>query len=163
MLQDVLTNEIMKMKSYFVAAALGMLALSACNGTDKSATTATAAADSVKSEATIAQSKTEIFKGMLPAADADGIEYTLTLNYTDDNCGTYNLVQVYQNKDKSSFTDDGSFVIDKKDDKSYLKLTDSKNNSSVQYYLIDSPSKITLVGADMKPAATGLNYSLTLQ
>lgn len=163
MLQDVLTNEIMKMKSYLVAAALGMLALSACNGTDKSANSATVAADTVKCEATIAQSKTEIFKGVLPAADADGIEYTLTLNYTDDNCGTYNLVQVYQNKDKSSFTDNGSFAIERKDDKSYLKLTDSNANPSVQYYLIDSPSKITLVGADLKPATSGLNYSLTLQ
>ena len=91
------------------------------------------------------------------------MEYTLTLKYKGDKGGDYTLVQVYQDKDKTRFTNQGSFSLEQKDGKSYLKLTDSQDKTFVQYFLVDSPSKITMTGEDLQKPASGLNYTLTLK
>lgn len=146
---------------YLAVAVLGVLALSACNGSSKSDTTASDVVDSIKEAVTPSDSKTDVYTGVLPAADAAGVDYTLTLKYDTDTSGTYDLVQVYQNTDKTTDKTDGTFACERKDNKNYLKLTDSKDTTYVQYYLVDSDTSITLVGADLQPAASDLNYTLT--
>lgn len=43
------------------------------------------------------------------------------------------------------------------------KPADPTATPSTLYFLIDSPESLTLVGADLQPAASDLNYTLTLQ
>ena len=145
---------------YFAVAALGVLALSACNGSSKSDMTAADAVDSI-TEIVTPETETVIYAGVLPAADAPGVDYTLTLTYSGDNDGSYNLVQAYRNDAKTTDSSNGSFTAQNNNGKNYLKLTDGIDSTFVQYYLIDSDSTVTLVGADLQPATSGLNYTLT--
>lgn len=122
----------------------------------------------------------ELYTGILPAADAAGILYSLELDYDDDHnytTGDYDLTETYLlsdsvaaggKKDGSVFKTEGDFSVMEKDAQKYIKLMPEAKHStpnadnSVRYFLVSSDSTLTLVGSDLKPAEdSGLNYTLT--
>lgn len=117
-----------------------------------------------------------VFTGVLPAADCDGIRYTLTLEYdADDKDGDYKLIETYIQadttettgyKDLRSVTSEGDFTVNKQGDKTYLKLVKDVKDSSAEasdnlYFVVDSESAITLTNSDLEVSTTpGMNYTL---
>lgn len=112
------------------------------------------------------------YTGVLPAADAGGIEYTLVLDYDDDGKGGgYSLTECYIGKVNGTFTSKGDFTVNrvssKNTGKKYLRLIpDHPSNPAVPqddilYFLVDDESTITLTDSTLKPFDTDLNYSLT--
>lgn len=123
----------------------------------------------------------KVYTGLIPAADAEGVRYSLKLDYDDDkNCteGDYDLIETYivgdslsmtGHKDADSFKSEGDFTVMQKDGKTYLKLIqdvkDSAKGSNAGpiYFLVDSDSTITMVNADLQLAADStMNYTLKL-
>ncbi|MCM1377774.1 MAG: copper resistance protein NlpE [Clostridium sp.] len=124
----------------------------------------------------------QVYTGVLPAADADGVRYTLKLDYDDDNGftdGDYDLVVSYLKSDSTlrsgvrdsiSFASKGDFrVVNGKDadaSKKYLELKPESRyaNADALNFLVESDSTLVLVGPDlsMPVPASGLNYTLKL-
>ena len=126
----------------------------------------------------------ETYTGILPAADVDGIRYTLKLDYDEDRdyaYGDYDLVETYLTSDslsasgytdKDTFKSEGDFSVEQgkgnMSGKKYLKLTpDAKDaagaGSGPLYFLIESDSTIIMVNESLQPSETpGLNYTLQL-
>ncbi|MDE6297378.1 MAG: copper resistance protein NlpE N-terminal domain-containing protein, partial [Muribaculaceae bacterium] len=117
----------------------------------------------------------------LPAADADGIRYTLKLDYDDDKdnkAGDYDLTEVVLTgdstsatgfKDKATYLSEGDFTIVEKDGKTYLKLVkDAKESnaaaSATLNFVVSSDSTITMVNDNLEaaPDSTALNYTLKI-
>lgn len=157
----------MKKMIYMGVAALSMMSMVACNGNQKGAAAGEAHGD-----------KLEIYTGVLPAADCDGIRYALQLKYDDDHNytdGDYDLLETYLvsdsvgNHDDKSFKSEGDFNVIEKNGKKYLKLIQDRDDSQTgsadgpMYFLVDSDSTITMVNSDLEVAdAPGLNYTLKL-
>lgn len=158
----------MKKTIMFMAAGLSMLGMAACSGHGKSC----------NGNACAKGDKTEVFTGIIPAADADGFRYTLTLEFDDDDKdGDYRLVETVVSsdstavggyKDLQSFASEGDFYIKQKDGKTYYELKKDQKDSqpgsleTPAYFLVDSDSTITMVNAQLEPSQTpGLNYTLT--
>lgn len=159
------------MKAIYLFAA-GALAFTACTGKTAADTAATSSdAD-----------RQETYVGVLPAADCEGIRYTLELDYSDDKGATggdYDLTEVYLQADSTAVggTRDGQTYLTEGDfqvktgtpsdpSQKYIELTpDAKyaSTSSTLYFLVDSDSSITLVGADLTRTDSPLNYTLTLK
>lgn len=131
--------------------------------------------------APVGQNEKLVYTGVLPAADVEGIRYTLTLDYDqDDNNmkGDFDLVETYFStdsvapmgvKDFLSVRSEGDFVVETKEGKKYLKLvadpkeSDSKADKAPVYFLAESDSTLVLVNNELeKPTAPGLNYTLKL-
>ncbi len=164
----------MKKTILFAAAGLAMLGMAACSG-NKSAS-----ADSCNDCGKCAKGdKTEVFTGVLPMADADGMRYTLTLEFdNDDNDGDYKLVETVVMADSTSavgstdgksFASEGDFYIKTKDGKTYYELKKDQKDSQAgsldtpAYFLVDSDSTLTMVNADLEKAANPeMNYTLKL-
>lgn len=162
------------MKLTFMAAAAAALLMAACTSNQKQTndTTATPSAS---------DNQEVVYAGVLPAADAAGIQYTLTLDYDDDNnSGDYSLIETTLDYDSVSpagykngavFTSKGDFTVEEAtpatNGKKYLKLvedTQGAPGAGPIYFLIDSGSAITMVGEDLQPAASpDMNYTLTIQ
>lgn len=128
--------------------------------------------------------KTEVYTGVIPAADALGLRYTLLLSFNDDNSrmnGDYKAVETFLAgdtasitgvKDMSSFISAGNFSLIKGDGentgKSYIKLEQGKGEKSIgepytTFFLIDSDSTITMVNEMLQPSEMpGVNYTLKL-
>ena len=123
----------------------------------------------------------ELYTGILPAADADGVKYELRLDYDDDhnfNDGDYDLRETYLTADTTSasgYTDgktimsEGDFTVNKKDGLTYLKLVqdlkDSQpgSNAGPMYFLVESDSTLTLVNDQLQKAENpDMNYTLRL-
>lgn len=153
-------------KMIFYASAFAALFLGACSQSNK------ACPDKCSDD------KTEVYTGFLPAADAEGVRYTLILDYDDDKgytTGDYDLVQVYVEsdstsvsgqRDASSFKEEGDFsVINGQGDKAgkkYIKLG-AGSASAPMYFLVESDSKLVMVNDQLEPSETpGLDYSLLL-
>lgn len=156
----------MKKTLFTAAAAFALLSLGACSNQNCS-----------KGSCGDAGDKEEVYTGVLPAADADGIRYTLDLDFDDDNNytdGDYDLVQTYLVSDTTatsgisdanSFKSKGDFTVAESNGKKYLKLVPDRKftNAEPLNFLVESDSTIVLVGADLQPSATpGLNYTLKL-
>lgn len=154
----------MKKSILFSAAGLALLSLAACSGNcNKGGKCAKSDVD-------------EIYTGVLPAADCDGIRYTLTLDYDDDGRdGDYKLVETYIQSDTTSVTgysdiksyaSEGDFKVEKKGDKTYLKLIKDQKDSQAGsvdtplYFVVDSDSTITMTDSNLQVSTTGLNYTL---
>lgn len=159
------------MKKIVFAAAVAALAFTACNS-----------GNSCKSGND--GDKNELYTGVLPAADADGILYNLSLDFDDDHNftdGDYHLTETYlmtdtvrgKSFDGRSFKTEGDFkvetrTVDGKEVK-YLKLTpeakESVGNASsdVLYFIIDSDNSITLTDAELSMPGDSLNYTLKRQ
>ncbi len=118
-----------------------------------------------------------VYTGVLPAADLDGVRYTLLLDYDNkDKDGDYTLVETYIKADTAatlgyvdvnSYVSEGDFTVEQKDGKSYLKLVkDAKDSStgsadSPLFFVIDSDSAITLANQNLEVSTTpGMNYTL---
>ncbi len=158
----------MKKTIFVSAAAVALLSLAACSG-NKTAS---------EQKATEETSKNVTYTGILPAADTDGVRYALNLDYTSDNEGSYKLDQTYLvadstaadgYKDKDSFKTEGTFAVESKDAKKYLKLTetakaDTTAKADVMYFLVDSDSTMTMVNSDLQVSVNpDMNYTLKLE
>ena len=158
------------MKAIYLLA-LGAVAFTACTGKTATDTAATSTCD-----------KNETYVGVLPAADCEGIRYTLSLDYSDDkNCtdGDYDLTEVHLQadstavdgvRDSQTFRTEGDFQVKtgtpSDPSQKYIVLTPDKESDATAtplYFLIDSDKAITLVGADLTKADSPLNYTLTLK
>lgn len=158
---------VMKTKMLFFAAAL--VALAGCSGNKQQQTAATDV-----NPVTDTDDRHEEYTGVLPAADTEGIEYTLHLEYDrDDNFteGDYRMRQVYMSAtNPTTYDTKGDFKVLKgtpqSPDQMYLQLvSDPENNAPADttYFLVSSDSTLTMVGQDLTPAVSGLNYDLKLK
>lgn len=156
----------MKKTHLMVLATLAMLPLAACN-------------DGQKCCKSPAPDEDMVYTGILPAADADGIRYTVSLDYDDDNPskGDYKLVESYLLQDSTlkvgardsvSYKSEGDFKVeDAKGGSSnkYLRLVPDRKYSDATplNFLVTSDSTLVLVGPDdTLPEPSGLNYTLRL-
>ncbi|MDE6377748.1 MAG: copper resistance protein NlpE, partial [Duncaniella sp.] len=111
-----------------------------------------------------------VYAGLLPAADAEGVQYILKLNYIsegDSVMGAYDLHEMYLAADSAAnsveVATEGAFVGIDKDGKSYLKLAPESNPAQEMYFFVESDSTLVLVNSELEPAANPeLNYTLTL-
>lgn len=161
----------MKKTFYILAAALSMVSMAACSGNQKSS----------GDHKGTAGDKKEIYTGVLPAADADGVRYALELEYDDDHNytdGDYDLLETYLEadttstlgfKDGKSFKSEGDFTVMDKDGQKYLKLVqdvdDSQqgSNAGPMYFLVESDSTIVMVNSDLQKSENpDMNYTLKL-
>lgn len=156
------------MKKTLFGVALAMLTLTACGGHG------TCGKD-------CKDDKDPVYIGVLPAADVEGVRYTLTLDYDNARRGDYDLYQTYLAvdtlapggyKNLTSFKSEGDFTVESKDVNGttvkYLRLVpdakESAGDTTILYMLIPNDSTLTLVGADLQPSTSlGLNYDLKLQ
>lgn len=162
----------MKKTTLIMAAALSMMTMGACTGNKAGSCDKAKCGDG---------DKKELYTGVLPAADADGVRYSLKLEYDDDHNytdGDYDLLETYLEqdstsavgfKDGKSFKSEGDFTVMDKDGKKYLKLVqDAKDsaqgsNAGPMYFLVESDSTIVMVNSDLQVSETpGLNYTLNL-
>lgn len=162
----------MKKTTLFMAAALSMMTMAACSGNQKCSGEKTCCSDG---------DKKELYTGVLPAADSDGVRYSLKLEYDDDHNytdGDYDLLETYLEqdstsaigfKDGKSFKSEGDFTVMDKDGKKYLKLIqDAKDsakgsNAGPLYFLVESDSTLVMVNSDLQVSENpGLNYTLKL-
>ncbi|MDE7407295.1 MAG: copper resistance protein NlpE N-terminal domain-containing protein [Muribaculaceae bacterium] len=95
----------------------------------------------------------KVYTGVLPSADADGVRYTVLMDYDDDNNGgEYDMVQTYFTTDSvgnindiATFVSDGDFTVATSDTgKKYLKF--SGDGSGEMYFLNHSDSTIGRTG-----------------
>lgn len=161
----------MKKTFYLTTAVLAVISITSCSGTKKSG-----------SEPAETRSQQEVYSGILPAADADGIKYTLKLDYSSDpdfKSGIYDLEESYLMVDslssdgiKTIQTDNsnGNFTIfegeGSNSGKYYLKLVDQADSIAATpvFFLVENDSTITMVNAELEPSPNpDFNYSLTLQ
>ncbi len=142
----------------YIAAAAAMLSLAACSGKQAAET---AAQDEAATDTVV----TETYVGVLPAADADGVQYSVVLNYTGDNEGQYEMVQSYLVGDSigATFTSAGDFTVGTNDNGKYITLAAQDTTQNV-YFVVASDSTITMVDATLTPSETpGMNYTLTAE
>lgn len=163
----------MKKIIYMAGAALALMSMSACSGNGGGSTCSDGKCDSKCKE-------DMLYTGVLPAADAPGVRYALTLDYDDDKgCkeGDYDLVETYLTADSTSvagvadgvtYKSEGDFTVFEKNGKKYIKLVkdakDSNPNASDNlYFELSSDSTLTMVNSSLEPSVnTELNYTLTL-
>lgn len=153
----------MKKLFFMVVAALSMLGFAACSNSQKTC-------DKAAGGKCCGGDVTEAYSGFLPAADADGIRYTVVLDYDDDNNGTegdFEMVQTYVVTDttaasgvadKASFFSKGDFTRGNSASGEFVKLV--SKSGEVTYFLVASDSTLVLVGETMQPSDNGLNYTL---
>lgn len=161
----------MKKTIYAFAAAAALLSLGACSNSQKSCD---------KSDC---KAQDQTFAGILPAADAAGVRYTLRLDYSNDSTdcckGDYKLEQTYLEvdttaadgyKNKDTFKSEGDFTVSSQDGKKYIKLVKEAKDSTVtvaespMFFLCDTDSTITMVNDQLQPSEnSALNYTLKLQ
>lgn len=120
--------------------------------------------------------RVETYEGVLPAADAPGIKYTLTMEYDNADKGDYTLTEQAVGIDNAeATTTQGDFTIytttNEGVDKKYVKLVPDHpdraselNNTSaeVYYFLVDNDSTLTMTNAELQAPASGLDYSLRM-
>lgn len=158
----------MKKFIYTLAAMATIFGAASCSSnTEKKAEAETAVE-------TTTEPKTEVYSGVLPAADADGMRYTVTMDYTDADKGTFTMQQTALTADDASatgYTDGtsfdykGDFTVGTKDDTKYIKLTGTMGDETQTedfYFIIESDSTITFTGAEPVKIDTPLNYTLSL-
>lgn len=151
------------------AAALAMISMAACTGNKTTCDSATCAKGDIDA----------VYTGVLPAADADGVRYTLKLDYDDNGTkGDYDLIETYilgdtisatGYKDGKTFTSEGDFTVTKQDGKTVIKLVKDQKDSAAGsidtpiYFIVDSDSTITMTNQDLDVSTTpGMNYTLKL-
>lgn len=160
----------MKKMLLFAAAALSMISMAACSG------------NKCAKDGKCADRPDETYTGILPAADAEGIRYTLKLDYEDDDnnkSGDYDLSESYVVadstattgfRDSKTYLSEGDFTVVEKDGKTYLKLVkdakDSNANASASLaFEVTSDSTLLMVNDQTFEApadSTALNYTLRL-
>lgn len=129
--------------------------------------------------------RSETYTGILPAADVEGIRYTLRLDYGSPNdsvTGKYDLSEAYlvadsvandstgaaKYRDSVTYNTRGNFTVGSGTGEqagiSYIKLVPdaTSENGETLYFLVSSDSTLTLTNAQLQaPESTALNYTLT--
>jgi uncharacterized lipoprotein NlpE involved in copper resistance len=95
------------------------------------------------------------YAGLLPCADCEGIETTLELRAD----GHYQLTQLYQDKDHSSFVSEGSYTLESSG--KTVHLHPSNKDEYDDYYAVLSASQLRMLDRDGKAIDSPLNYTLT--
>ncbi len=106
----------------------------------------------------------ERYYGLLPAADGPGIDYDLVLiRQKGSNHGIYSLMMTYiegENGNDVSFLETGDFAASTKDGMKYFTFTPDSESAAETFYIVEPSGDLTLVGKDLKRAASKLNYTL---
>lgn len=150
----------MKTKFLLLGAVATLISLASCSTSSKSKC-------SDEDSCAVAE---KVYSGVIPAADAAGIRYTVTLtNDSTSEGGSYNLVETFLKSDgvndSTEVKTTGVFAVENKDGKTYLKLTPAAADSTAQalYFFVASDSTIVLVNSDLQESANPeLNYTLNL-
>ncbi|MDE6238885.1 MAG: copper resistance protein NlpE N-terminal domain-containing protein [Muribaculaceae bacterium] len=149
------------MKKLFLTAtaAVALVSMVACSGKKTE----------VAEDTTPATTTTEkaAYTGIIPAADCDGIWYTLQLND-----GKYDMIETYFALDTTanlgidellSVKSDGTYETVVNNGTNYLKLTPSVNDSSASdYYFLNGDSTLVLVNAEFELPSTPDYYTLNI-
>ena len=153
------------MKKVIMLAAV-VAALVSCQSKGTKAEEAVADSLAVAMEPTMEE--TQVYEGVLPAADGPGIRYVLTLNMlADANDTTYTLDMTYldaegQGKDKTFSSKGKPQMIQKtvkNKKKAALKLTPSDGSEPV-YFVIANDTTLTLSNDSLQEAVSDLNYDI---
>ena len=132
-------------------AALATLALIGCNANQKSRESDSA---SQKGAPVIVA----VYSGTIPAADVAGIRYRIL--FGDD--GRFEMQRKYQaSGDDGSQTEDAGGEYELVERPGYEAYYMLKAPGETLYFVQTSDSTITMTGADLKPAPSGLDYTLS--
>lgn len=156
----------------FLSLAAVAVSVAACSSNKTSDQADATAADSTQTAA--AESAT--FVGVIPAADAPGVEYTLVLTPEGEllATGTYQMTTKSLGENAETFTYDGDYVTytgtPTNAELKYLKLTPShpdraadmaSSSEDTVYFLVVNDSTLTMTNATLETAPSGLDYNLT--
>ncbi len=152
------------MKKFYYLYAAGLVALASCSSnTQKSAEATDATEETVE-----AVTNEVVYSGVLPAADTEGVEYTVNFVYNPESetDGTFTMTQVYMSEtDPATFDSKGSFSVKtgtpQSADQQYFVLAAEGTPADTTYFVVTNDNTITLVGRDLTPSVTDLNYDLT--
>lgn len=152
------------MKKLYYLYAAGLVALASCSSNAQKSAEATDATE----ETVEAVSNEVVYSGVLPAADTEGVEYTVNFVYNPDSetDGNFTMTQVYMSEtDPATFDSKGTFAVKtgtpQSADQKYFVLAAESTPADTTYFVVTNDNTITLVGSDLTPSVTGLNYDLT--
>lgn len=153
------------MKKLYYLFAAGLMTLASCTSNAQKNAEATDATAEETAEAVVNE---EVYTGVLPAADTEGVEYTVNLVYNADSetDGNFTMTQVYMSEtDPATFESKGDFTVKtgtpQGADQKYFVLAAEDAPADTTYFIVTNDTTITLVGGDLTPSASGLNYDLT--
>lgn len=158
------------MKKVFIVAALAAMIVSCgSKGNKSTGMIAESESDSIfaVNDSTLGDLQTYSYEGILPAADAEGINYQLTLQeVVQDSIGIYSLTTTYLGTSDGDriFTDSGTVVtvIGIPDDSTAVvyQLISAAPRHERTNLLAEGDSALTMIGKDFRKAASKLNYTL---
>lgn len=118
-------------------------------------------------DSTLGDMQTYTYQGMLPAADAEGIDYLLVIESAAmDSTGTYTLTTTYigaDNGKNKTFTDRGRKVVKRgipNNPNAIVYELMSNDGDETVYFLAEGDSTLTMVNKDYQKANSKLNYTL---
>ncbi len=147
----------MKKLFFTLTAAVALVSMVACSGKKAEVTEENAEVPATTVKAA--------YTGVLPAADCDGVWYTLQLND-----GKYDMIETYFALDTTanagineilSVKSEGTFETVEKGDFSYLKLTPSTQDADI-CFLNATDSTIIMLNADLETPAAPDFYTLNI-
>ena len=108
---------------------------------------------------------TQVYKGLLPAADCSGIEYTLGIDTLNDS---YHLTTVYIDAEGTgknlSFTSEGKRSMihrgEGEDARVFYKLTPCGKDTASVYFMVVNDSTLRLVNADLQEPTNKTLYDI---
>ena len=108
---------------------------------------------------------TQVYKGLLPAADCSGIEYTLGIDTVNDS---YHLTTVYIDAEGTgknlSFTSEGkrsmTYRGEGEDARVFYKLTPCGKDTASVYFMVVNDSTLRLVNADLQEPTNKTLYDI---
>lgn len=106
------------------------------------------------------------YAGQFPAADAEGVAYGVIVTPYGDTTAVYSMSVSYVGVPGSDSVDHGKVRISKGTPEDaeatvYTFVSANPDNPSMNFVATDTT--LTMVGADLKPAPSGLNYTLSRQ
>ena len=110
---------------------------------------------------------TQVYKGLLPAADCSGIEYTLGIDTVNDS---YQLTTVYIDAEGTgknlSFTSEGKRSMihrgEGEDARVFYKLTPCGKDTASVYFMVVNDSTLRLVNADLQEPTNKTLYDIVM-
>ena len=108
---------------------------------------------------------TQVYKGLLPAADCSGIEYTLGIDTLNDS---YHLTTVYIDAEGTgknlSFTSEGKRSMihrgEGEDARVFYKLPPCGKDTASVYFMVVNDSTLRLVNADLQEPTNKTLYDI---
>ena len=107
----------------------------------------------------------QVYKGLLPAADCSGIEYTLGIDTLNDS---YHLTTVYIDAEGTgknlSFTSEGQRSMihrgEGEDARVFYKLTPCGKDTASVYFMVVNDSTLRLVNTDLQEPTNKTLYDI---